>query len=80
MEKENYADPIDLASAQERKALDSKLEEHKERVKPTQVKNPDGTWPITVCVKCGEDIGEKRLEAAIKNTLCIDCATLAERT
>jgi phage/conjugal plasmid C-4 type zinc finger TraR family protein len=33
----------------------------------------------TVCLECGEDIGEKRLEAYPAATLCIDCASILEK-
>jgi phage/conjugal plasmid C-4 type zinc finger TraR family protein len=31
----------------------------------------------TICVECGDPIGEKRLEAVPSATLCIDCAKIA---
>ena len=31
----------------------------------------------TICVECGEPIGEARLKAVPSATLCIDCAKIA---
>jgi RNA polymerase-binding transcription factor DksA len=31
----------------------------------------------TICIECGEEIGEARLKAVPSATLCIDCAKMA---
>jgi DnaK suppressor protein len=79
--EENYADPTDRAAAEsdrsfllrirdrERKLI-SKIQEALQRVE-------EGTFGV--CETCGEEIGEKRLEARPVTTLCIDCKTEAEK-
>jgi len=53
----------------ERKLI-SKIQEALQRVE-------EGTFGI--CDTCGEEIGEKRLEARPVTTQCIDCKTEAEK-
>ena len=79
--EENYADPTDRAAAEsdrsfllrirdrERKLI-SKIQEALQRVE-------EGTFGV--CETCGEEIGEKRLEARPVTTQCIDCKTEAEK-
>lgn len=79
--EENYADPTDRAAAEsdrsfllrirdrERKLI-TKIQEALQRVE-------DGVFGI--CETCGEEIGEKRLEARPVTTQCIDCKTEAEK-
>lgn len=50
---------------------------HRRRAAPRQVKNADGTWPITKCEECGDAIGAKRLEA-VGAVTCIHCASRME--
>ncbi len=77
---ENYPDPADRATAEsdrnfelrirdrERKLL-SKIKEAMERIEDQS---------FGVCDDCGDDIGEKRLEARPVTTLCINCKTKQE--
>lgn len=44
---------------------------------PEQVQLEDGSWPITECVDCGEDIEPVRL--AMARVRCIACQTHKER-
>jgi DnaK suppressor protein len=79
--EENFADPTDRAAAEsdrsfllrirdrERKLI-TKIQEALQRIE-------DGTFGI--CETCGEEIGEKRLEARPVTTQCIDCKTEAEK-
>ncbi|GAB4276899.1 MAG: RNA polymerase-binding protein DksA [Deferrisomatales bacterium] len=79
--EDNYADPTDRAAAdsdrnfmlrirdRERKLI-LKIQEALDRIE-------QGTYGI--CETCGEDIGEKRLEARPVTTQCIDCKTEAEQ-
>ncbi|MBI5015632.1 MAG: RNA polymerase-binding protein DksA [Deltaproteobacteria bacterium] len=78
---ENYADPTDRAAAEsdrnfllrirdrERKLI-VKIQEALQRVE-------EGTFGV--CETCGDEIGEKRLEARPVTTQCIDCKTEAEK-
>lgn len=83
--EDTYADPTDRAAAEsdlnfllrirdrERKLI-QKIQEAMQRLE-------EGTYGI--CESCGEEIGEKRLEARPVTTQCIDCkseAELRERT
>lgn len=79
--EDNFADPTDRAAAEsdlnfllrirdrERKLI-GKIQEALQRV-------DDGVYGT--CETCGEDIGEKRLEARPVTTQCIDCKTEAEQ-
>ena len=41
------------------------------QLKPQQTQNPDGTWPVTECITCGNDIPPERLEMGrIRCTIC----------
>ena len=44
---------------------------------PEQVQNKDGTWPVTECVSCGNDIEEGRLELA--KIRCKRCQEILEK-
>lgn len=78
---ETYADPTDRATAdsdrnfllrirdRERKLI-MKIQDAIDRIE-------DGTYGI--CETCGEEIGQKRLEARPVTTQCIDCKTEAEQ-
>lgn len=87
MEMEKYTDPLDIAARNESIATADSLRIVRDAAIPTQSPKVrelgDGTkemyFEITDCVKCGEEIGDKRLHVAIKNTLCIECATAQER-
>lgn len=79
--EESYADPTDRAAAdsernfllrirdRERKLI-VKIQEALERIE-------QGTYGL--CETCGDEIGEKRLEARPVTTQCIDCKTEAEQ-
>ncbi len=78
--EENFADPTDRASAESdlnfllrirdrERRLIIKIQEAIQRVE-------DGTYGA--CETCGDEIGEKRLEARPVTTQCIDCKTEAE--
>ena len=44
---------------------------------PEQIQNEDGTWPVTECVDCGEEIEEGRLELA--KIRCKRCQEILEK-
>jgi len=79
--EESYADPTDRAAAEsdlnfllrirdrERKLI-QKIQEALQRIE-------NGTYGI--CESCGEEIGDKRLEARPVTTQCIDCKSEAEQ-
>lgn len=78
-EKEKCTDPSDIATQAEMERNQSLLNEIRSRTKRTQEPNRRGRYAIVDCVECDNEIGEGRLKHAIKNTLCIECATAAER-
>ena len=44
---------------------------------PEQIQNEDGTWPVTECTSCGNDIEEGRLELA--KIRCKRCQEILEK-
>lgn len=79
MEQEKYSDPLDVASRNESVATDGAVREQRKLAVPQQFPDEHGHFAVTVCLECGEHIGEQRLKVAIKNLLCWDCATAQER-
>ncbi len=79
MEQEKYSDPLDVASRNESIATDDAVREQRKLAVPQQIPDEHGHFAVTECLACGEHIGEQRLKVAIKNTLCIYCATEQER-
>jgi len=55
------ADVIDQACDFEAAFTAASLAVAVSRNKPEQVQNDDGTWPVTECVDCGDDIPHVRL-------------------
>jgi RNA polymerase-binding transcription factor DksA len=73
-----YADELDRAADLQQAANDAALQRVQRAARPEQVQNPDGTWPHTECVDCGEDIELPRLEMG--RVRCFACQELLERT
>ena len=44
---------------------------------PEQVRNEDGTWPVTECTSCGNDIEEGRLN--LGKVRCLRCQETLEK-
>ena len=44
---------------------------------PEQVQNEDGTWPVTECTSCGNDIEEGRLN--LGKVRCLMCQETLEK-
>ena len=78
-EREHQADVSDLATTVEQESVHLTWLAHHSKVKRSQEPDADGNYAILDCIQCGEEINPERLKVAIKNTLCIYCATLAER-
>lgn len=72
-----FSDPIDQGSHLAALHTEEAIKAHARKAAPQQTRNADGTWPITVCVTCGEDIEEKRLEAG--RIRCVSCQTWLEK-
>lgn len=72
-------DDSDKATAVEMLATQQAIADVQNKVKRSQEADQDGNYKILDCLTCGDEIGEGRLNASIKNTLCIHCATRLER-
>ena len=72
-----HADPLDLASEQELTSTESYIAQARAKNKPEQIQNPDGTWPETECLDCGEEIPQGRLE--LGKIRCIECQEFLEK-
>lgn len=79
MDFEHFSDPLDVASRNESIATEDALREQRKLAVPQQIPDAAGNFKITECVACGEDIGDQRLRVAIKNLLCVFCATEEEK-
>lgn len=79
MEMEKHTDPLDIAARNERVATEDAIREQRKHAVPQQIPDAAGNFKVVECVECGEDIGDQRLRVAIKNTLCLDCASAQER-
>lgn len=79
MDEEKYSDPLDVASRNEIIATADAVREQRKLAVPQQIPDAAGNFKIMECLECGDEIGEQRLRVAIKNTLCIYCATEQER-
>jgi DnaK suppressor protein len=78
---ENYADPTDRAAAESDRSFLLRIRDRERKlivkIQEALQRIEDGTFGI--CETCGEEIGEKRLEARPVTTQCIDCKTEAEK-
>ncbi len=72
-------DENDRATRLEMEANAALVDRARLAARQDQTPGPDGLFSITECVECGEYIGEGRLRAAARNTLCVHCATAAEQ-
>jgi RNA polymerase-binding transcription factor DksA len=73
----NHADDLDKASEIAQMFNDNGLKTVQQRIKPEQVQDENGDWPITECLDCGVDIPEERLNWG--RVLCVECQTIKER-
>lgn len=78
-EAEKFSDPYDRASDIEQRANAHAVYQVQQRSAPQQQPRADGSYAVTDCDGCGDEIGEKRLQVAIRNRLCIYCATAEEK-
>ena len=78
---ENYADPTDRAAAESDRSFLLRIRDRERRligkIKEALQRVEEGSFGV--CDNCGEEIGEKRLEARPVTTQCIDCKTEAEK-
>lgn len=72
------ADPLDQAAQVSEAHNQACLQRVQQAAKPQQVRNPDGTWPVTECVDCDDEIPAERLDA-MGCIRCVICQTKKER-
>lgn len=65
------ADKMDSATRVERMETEGNVRRARGLSKPEQVQNEDGSWPITECVTCEDDIPAARLE--LGKIRCVIC-------
>lgn len=77
----NYADPTDRAAAESDRSFLLRIRDRERKlilkIREALERVEDGTFGL--CETCGDEIGEKRLEARPVTTQCIDCKTEAEK-
>lgn len=71
------ADFLDNASELAQKLADAGVKAVQQRNRPEQLRNADGTWPITDCVDCEIEIPEGRLNMG--RIRCRDCQEIKEK-
>lgn len=72
-EFERHSEATDNAQQLAAELNERAWQQFQQNNKPEQVKNPDGTWPITECVDCDIEIPQGRLELGYIR--CVDCKT-----
>ena len=75
-DSEHLADVLDIGARNTQALTDSTVALSSALAAPEQVQNADGSWPITECVDCDPDLGER---AALGRVRCIRCQELLER-
>ena len=76
IEAPNFADVVDSANYLAELHNSSSLAPARAKAAPEQVQLPDGTWPVTECIDCGENIEPGRL--ALCRVRCFFCQTSKE--
>ena len=71
------ADDLDSAATLTQRRTDDAIKAAAHSMRPQQVRNPDGSWPITECEGCGDAIPEGRLLMA--RIRCVYCQERFER-
>lgn len=76
----NIPDPNDRATIESGRSFELRIRDRERKllskIEEALVRIEEGEFGV--CDGCGEDIGQKRLEARPVTTLCIDCKTLQE--
>lgn len=74
---EKFTDILDAAAHVAEMHNQRSLAEVRARAAPEQVQNPDGSWPITECRTCGDDLTPARLSTG--RTRCVPCVEHEEK-
>lgn len=78
-EAERVADVFDRASELEAAFTADAIRTTQQQVKQSQTPDQHGRYAILNCIECDAEIGEGRLRHAPKNTICVECASFAEK-
>lgn len=73
---EQAPDVLDAAADLTARTTDAIIEEARCRARPEQEQLPDGSWPHTSCLDCGEDIEPQRL--ILGRIRCFACQSARE--
>lgn len=76
---EKIADPADEATRTEMQFTEERIRAASRRTEQKQKPRADGSYAITDCDECGNEIGEARLRVAPNNLHCWHCASMLER-
>ena len=76
VETEHCADILDVASNVTQTYVDSQAAMASALSAPEQTQNADGSWPITECVDCDCDLGER---LALGKVRCLRCQEVLEK-
>lgn len=73
--EENFPDPVDRASMESDRSFDLRIRDRERRLiaKVNEALERIVAGTFGICEVCGEEIGDKRLEARPVTTLCIEC-------
>lgn len=71
------ADDLDRASDLTQAATDYAIAQQMRKAQPEQVRRSDGTWPVQICVDCGDDLVMARLQMG--RVRCVDCQGSLEK-
>jgi RNA polymerase-binding transcription factor DksA len=77
-EHHRVSDESDRATLIEMEALSDSLARTQRLVTQKQKPLADGTYAVTECEECSEEIGEERLKVAANNLVCWHCQTATE--
>ncbi len=74
-------DPTDRASIESERSFELRIRDRErkliKKIRKALERIDDGSYGL--CEECGEEIGEKRLEARPVTTLCIECKSKQEQ-
>ena len=75
MAKDNFPDPVDRASMESDRSFDLRIRDRERKLiaKVNEALERIEAGTFGICEVCGEEIGEKRLEARPVTTVCIAC-------
>lgn len=79
-EDDNFPDPTDRATLESDRNFELRIRDRERRLisKITEALERIDKGTYGVCVECGEDISEKRLETRPETTMCVACKTKEE--